>query len=89
MVTCTYCFGQASSHSRGCRTQAWALVQATAGSAWAGKAARAGCRRKVCGAAPQDVELLKAQQPADGAPESAELHAVGLDPEGRDHRNVA
>lgn len=73
----------------GCRTQAWALVQATADSAWAGMAARAGCRRKVCGAAPQDVELLKAQYMADEAPGLAELHVVGLDREGPDRRNVA
>lgn len=77
----------------GCRTQAWVLAQATADSAWAGMAARAVCRRKVCGAAagaaPQDVELLKALEPADGAPGPVELHVVGLDPEGPDHTNVA
>lgn len=73
------------SHSTGCRTQALAPAQATACSAWACMAARAVCRRKVCGAAPQDVELLKALQLADGAPGPAELCMLGLDPEGQDH----
>ncbi len=76
----------------GCKTRAWALAQATARSAWAGMAARAVYRRKVCGAAgaaPQDVELLKDQELADGAPEPAELHVVGLNLEGLDHKNVA
>lgn len=66
-------------HSTGCRTPAWALAQATADPAWAGMTARAVRRRKVCGAAgaaPQDVELLKAR---DGAPGPDELHVVGLD----------
>lgn len=75
------------SHSKGCRTQAWAWAQATADSAWAGMAAV--CRRKVCGAAPQDVELLKALDPADGALGPAELHAVGLDREGPNRRSGA
>lgn len=52
--------------------------------------ARAGHRRRACGAAPQDVELLKAQNLADGAPGGpAELHAVGLDLEGPAQREVA
>lgn len=80
----------------GCRTQAWALVQATAYSAWACMAARTVRRRKVCGAAaaaaggaaPQDVELLKALEPADGVPGPAELHMVGLDPEGPYRKNA-
>ncbi len=80
------------SYSTGCRTQAWALAQAIADSAWAGMAARAVCRRKVCsaaGAAPQDVKLLKALELADGAPGPAALHVVGLDPEGPDRKNGA
>lgn len=43
-------------------------------------AAQAGRRRKVCGgagAAPQDVELLKAPEPADGGPGPVEHHMVG------------
>lgn len=65
----------------GCRTQAWVLALATAYFAWACMAARAVCRRKVCGVAPQDVKLLKALEPA-------ELRTVGLDPEGPDQKNV-
>lgn len=52
-------------------------------------AARAVCRRKVCGAAaagaaPQDVQLLEVQFPGP-----AELHVVGLDFEGPDQKNAA
>lgn len=51
-------------------------------------AARAVCRRKVCGAvagaAPQDVELQEVQFPGP-----AELHVVGLDFEGPDQKNAA
>lgn len=55
-------------------------------------AARVVCRRRVCGAAgaaPQDVELLKALYLAHGPHGPAELHEVGLDPEGPDHKRSA
>lgn len=65
-----------------------ASARATAYSAWACTAARAVCRRKVCGAvagaAPQDVELQEVQFPGP-----AELHVVGLDFEGPDQKNAA
>lgn len=71
----------------GCRTLAWAQVQATADSAWAHTAARAGCRRKVCGAAPQDVKFLEVAEMTHGP---VELHVVGLDHGGSsDRRSVA
>lgn len=66
-----------------------ASARAIAYSAWACMAARAVCRRKVCGAAaagaaPQDVQLLEVQFPGP-----AELHVVGLDFEGPDQKNAA
>lgn len=73
----------------GCRTWAWAQVQATAYSAWARMAARAGCRRTVCGAARQDVELLKVLEQVDGASGPVALHEVGPDPEGPDRTSAA
>lgn len=76
------------SHSMDCRTWAWAPAPATADSAWACTAVTAGCRRKVCGAGPQDVELLEPPvppEPAAGPP--AEPQSVGLGLEGR--ANVA
>lgn len=73
----------------GCRTQAWATIQATADSAWAGMTAGAGHRRRVCGAAPQSGELLKAHYLTAGVPGPAGLLVVGLDLEGPNHRIVA
>lgn len=67
--------------SRGCRTPAWVLT--TAGSAEAGMAARAGCRRRVCGAGPQDVRLLMLRW------EPAGLQVDGLDLEDPDQRTAA
>lgn len=46
-------------------------------------AARAGCRRRVCGAAPQDARLLKLRW------EPAGLQADGLDLEDPDQRTAA
>lgn len=61
------------------------MVQATADSAWADcMTAGAGRRRRVCGAAPQNEELLKAHYPGP-----AGLLVVGLDLEGPNHRIVA
>lgn len=71
------------SHSRGCRRGARAPGRATAGSAWVGTAARAGCRRRACGAARWSGELLAALYPGP-----AGLHALGLDHEGRTHGHV-
>lgn len=71
------------SRSRGCRRRARAPGRATAGSAWAGTAARVGCRRRACGAARQSGELLAALYPGP-----AGLHVLGLDHEGRTHRHV-
>lgn len=75
------------SHSRGCRTRAWAKAQATADSARADKAVPAVCRRRVCGAAeaagagaaPQHVELQKAPEWPGGAPGPAALHEMDSD----------
>lgn len=77
------------SHSTGCRTQAWAKQQATACSAWAGMAAAAGHRRKVCDAAPQDEGILKEVEPPDGWLGQLQALGLGLDLEGPDHKNVA
>lgn len=66
----------------GCRTQAWAWVQATADSAWADMAVMAVCRRKVCGGAAGAVpqRLLKlALELVDWAPGLAEVHVVDPD----------
>lgn len=52
-------------------------------------AARAGCRRKVCGAAPQDVRLPKRHQEPAGLQGLAELHVDGLDLEGPAQRTAA
>lgn len=71
----------------GCRTQAWAKQQATAGSAWASMAVVAGRRKKVCDAAPQDEEDPKEMELPDGW--LGQLQALGLDLEGPDHKNVA
>lgn len=76
------------SRRRGCRPHAWAKVQATAGFARACMAAKAECRRKVCGAAPQDAVLLKALGLVDRG--AAALHAVeGSNPEGPFRMNGA
>lgn len=70
-------------YSRGCRTWARASGPTTADSAEASMAARAGCRRKVCGAGPQAARLLKLHQ------EPAGLQVDGLALEGPDQRTAA
>lgn len=52
-------------------------------------AARAGRRRKVCGAAPQAGGLPKLHSLPAGLPGPDELHVDGLDLEGPDQRAVA
>lgn len=84
VLCCTY--QSLCSRSRGYRAAAWAAGQATAYSAWASRAARAGHRRKACGgvvdAGPQD-EALKAQHRGP-----AGLHASGSDLESQSHRRA-
>lgn len=77
------------SHSTGCRTLAWAKPQATAGPAWAGMAAAAGCKRMVCGAAPQDDGDLQVGEPPGGVPLLGLQQTLGLDLEGPNRKNVA
>lgn len=70
-------------YSRGCRTPARASARATADSAEGGTAARAGCRRKVCGAAPQHARLPKLRW------EPAGLHVDAPHPGGPGQRAAA
>lgn len=88
VLCCTYqCL---CSRSRDCRSAAaWAAGLATARPAWAGRAVRAGRRRKACGggggaAGPQGEEPQEAQHRGP-----AGLHVPGWDLEAQSHRSAA
>lgn len=84
-LCCTY--QSLCSRSRGYRGAAWVAGRATAHPALAGRAARAGHRRKAWGGAggadPQD-EILEAQHLGP-----AGLHVPGLDLAAQSHRRAA